>query len=92
MQRKQDFASNRARLSSAMRSQIDESGRGPGSLDDWFSSGWKLGLARFFLPRLGSLFNLWYRRDKRRLGRVGSDASSAIYPNVRKVLNRGIGA
>ena len=29
--------------------------------------------------------------DKGRLGRVGSDASSPIFPNVKKVLDRGVG-
>ncbi len=91
MKRKQEFASSKARLDSRMRKGVDEFGRGPGSLDDLFPSAWSLALARFFLPRLGSLFNAWYRRENGRLGRVGSDASSAIYPNVRKVLDRGIG-
>lgn len=88
MKRKQDFASNKARLESNLRSRIKEFGRGSGSLDDLFQGGWSLRLARLFLPRLGSLSNKWYRWDERRLGRVGSDASTAIYPNVRKVLDR----
>ena len=91
MQRKQNFASNKARRASAMRKHIDDFGRGTGSLEDWFRSGLDLGLVRFFLPRLGSLSNAWYRWDERRLGRVGSDASTTIYPKVRDVLDRGIG-
>ena len=91
MRRKQQFASAKAWLLDRLRSRIDQLGRGPASLDDFFPSRWSLALARLTLPALGSLSNAWYRRDERRLGRVGSDASTTIYPNVRKLLQHGDG-
>ena len=92
MKRKQSFAREKAARFNFQRGRARELGRGPGSLADWFPAGLPLFLARLLLPAFGRLTRAWYRRERRRLGRVGSDASAPIYPNVRRLLRSGDGA
>jgi 2-polyprenyl-6-methoxyphenol hydroxylase-like FAD-dependent oxidoreductase len=89
LERKESFASAKERLFSRHRKRIKSLGRGAGSLHDWFPGGWLLGFAGFFLAWFGRITNALYGLEKRLNGRVGSDASSPIFPNVRKVLERG---
>ena len=91
MERKQAFHSRKAWRNASARKSIEAHGRGEASLEDYFSWGWKLGLARMLLPRLGRMMGAWYRREERQRGRVGSDEHSAIFPNVKAVLEQGGG-
>ncbi|MEM7101314.1 MAG: hypothetical protein AAF541_23865 [Pseudomonadota bacterium] len=91
LKRKQDFSRRKAVRFDQQRKRVLELGRGPGSLADWFPAGVPLFLARLILPALGKFSSAWYRRERRRRGKAGSDAGTSIYPNVRKLLERGEG-
>ena len=90
MERKQEFHAQAVLRAHRTKESIEKHGRGEGSLADYYS-GWKLGLARLLLPKLGRLTGAWYRYDEWRLGRVGSDESTIIYPIVDAVLEKGVG-
>ena len=76
IERKQSFHEKKQGRVRAMHSRIETEGRGESSLADFGLTGWKLVLARFFLPRVGRLLSAWFRWEERRYGRVGSDAST----------------
>ena len=63
MERKQEFHAQAVLRAHRTKESIEKHGRGEGSLADYYS-GWKLGLARLLLPKLGRLTGAWYRYDE----------------------------